>query len=195
MWQRLKTEFKEQIWDNEQILKVRQKFAELDSQTQSYVIIGSFAGFVLILLLTFFTLWGKTILLKNELASMDDDIRYTQNAATRIEELKAEARTQSSDSLLRDFDINLPIAALAERATQKSLISKSNVEVGEEKNNGVIVKLTKISLRQLVRMLYLFEQSGAGATVEKLSIDSKDDPEGYLWAEILVRKAPKMGGI
>src|SRR4051812_47594533 len=127
MWPRIKTEFREQIWDNEQVLKLRQKFAELDSQTQSYVIIGSFAGFVLILLLTFFTLWGKTILLKNELASMDDDIRYAQNAATRIEELKAEARTQNFDSLLRDFDVNLPIASLAERATQKSLISKSNV--------------------------------------------------------------------
>lgn len=195
MWPRIKTEFKEQIWDNEQVVKLRQKFAELDSQTQSYIIIGSFAGFVLVLLLTFFTLWGKTILLKNEIAAMDDDIRIAQRAATRIEELKAEARNQSSDPLLRDFDVNLPITAFAERAAQKSLIAKTNVEVGEEKNNGVVLKLTKISLRQLVRVLYLFEHSNSGASVEKLSIDSKDDPEGYLWAEILVRKAPRAGGI
>jgi hypothetical protein len=193
MWQKIKMELKEQIWDNEQVLKVRQKFAELDSQTQSYVIIGSFAGFVLILLVTFFTLWGRTILLKSDLASLDDDIRYAQNSATRIEEMKAEARAQTSDSLLRDFDVSLPVAAFAERATQKSLISKSNVDIGEEKNNGVAVKLTRISLRQLVRMLYLMEQSNSGATVEKLAIDSKDDPEGYLWAELLVRKAPKVG--
>ncbi len=195
MWPKIKTELKEQIWDNEQILKVRQKFAELDSQTQSYVIIGSFAAFVLILLVTFFTLWGRTIVLKNELASLDDDIRFAQNSATRIEELKAEARNQNSDSLLRDFDVNLPVTAFTERASQKSLISKTNVEIGEEKNDGVSVKLSRISLRQLVRMLYLMEQSNSGATVEKLNIDSKEDPEGYLWAELFVRKAPRAGGL
>lgn len=195
MWQKLKLEFREQVWDNEQILKIRQKFAELDGQTQSYIIIGSFAAFVLVLLVTFFTLWGRTMVLKSELAAMEEDIRYAQNAAARIEELKAEARNQNSDSLLRDFDVSLPVAAFAERATQKSLISKSNVEIGDEKNNGVTVKLTKISLRQLVRMLYLVEQSNAGAAVEKLSIDNKDDPEGYLWAELLVRKIPKVGGL
>lgn len=188
MWKRLQSEFREQIWDNEQVLKLRQKFAELDRQTQSYVIIGSFAGFVLVLLLTFFTLWGRTILMKNQLAALDENIRFTQNAAVRIEELKAEARNQSSDALLRDFDTTLPVAAFAERATQKSLISKGNVEVGEEKNGGVQLKLNKISLRQLVRMLYLVENSNAGATVEKLSVDSKDDAEGYLWVEMLVRK-------
>jgi hypothetical protein len=195
MWQRLKTEFREQIWDNEQILKVRQKFAELDSQTQSYVIIGFFCGFVLLLLVTFFTLWGRAISMKSELVALDESIRYAQTAASRIDELKAEARNQSSDILLRDFDVTLPVAAFAERATQKSLISKTNVEVGEEKNNGVLVKLSKISLRQLVRMLYLVENSNAGATVEKLSVDAKDDTEGYLWAELLIRKAKSAGGI
>src|SRR5688500_6707618 len=109
MWRKIKTELKEQIWDNEQVLKIRQKFAELDSQAQSYVIIGSFAAFVLILLVTFFTLWGRTMVLKSELASLDDDIRFAQKSATRLEELKAEARTQGSDSLLRDFDVNLPV--------------------------------------------------------------------------------------
>ena len=194
MWQRLKTEFKEQIWDNEQVLKVRQKFAELDRQTQSYIIIGSFSGFVLILVLTFFTLWGRTMLMKSELAAMDEDIRFIQNTATRIDELKAEARNLNSDVLLRDFDTSLPVAGFVERASQKSLISKGNVEVGEEKNDGVVVKLSKISLRQLVRMLYLIENSNAGASVERLSVDAKDDTEGYLWAELLVRKPARAGG-
>jgi hypothetical protein len=134
------------------------------------------------------------MVLKSDLAAMDDDIRYAQSAASRLEELKAEQRNQSADALLRDFDLSLPVAAFAERATQKSLIAKTNVDIGEEKGGTVAVKLSKISLRQLVRMLYLIEQSNAGASVDKLSIDSKDDPEGYLWADLVVRKAAKAAG-
>lgn len=189
MWQRLKTELREQIWDNENVLKLRQKFAELDSQTQSYLVIGSFGAFVLILLLTFFTLWGRAISLKGNLAGMEEDIRYVQNAAVQIQTLRAEASSQSNEPLLRDFDLTLPVTAFAERAAQKSLIPKANVEVTDEKKDTALLKLNKISLRQLVRVLYLVEQSGAGASVDRLAIDSKDDPEGYLWAEVLVRKA------
>ena len=87
---RLSSEFREKVWESEPVLKARQKFGELDAQTQSYVVIGSFASFVLILLLTFFTLWGRTISLKNELARMDDSIRMSQSSAVRIQELKAQ---------------------------------------------------------------------------------------------------------
>ena len=51
------------------------------------------------------------------------------------------------------------------------------------------VKLSRISLTQLVRMLYIIEESGAGASVEKLNVDAKTDLEGYLWATITVRKS------
>ena len=84
IWGNLKSriiaEFREKIWENEQVLKVRQKFFELDTQTQSYILIGSFAGFVLILLLTFFSLWGHVISLKNEIARMEESIRMAQNS-------------------------------------------------------------------------------------------------------------------
>lgn len=189
MWKRIQTEFKEQIWDNEQVLKVRQKFAELDVQTQSYILIGGFASFVLLLLVTFFLLWAKAITLKSEIASMDETIRFAQNTSAKIEELKAQARNQGGDTMLQGFDVGAPVVPFVERAAQKSLIPKSNVEVSEGKADQAQLKLTKISLRQLVRILYLIEQSGASASVERLVVDSKDDPEGYLWAELLVKKA------
>ncbi len=183
MWQKLKTDFKEQVWDSEAVLKIRQKFAELDTQTQSYVIIGSFVGFVLFLLLSFFFLWGKTISLKNDIAELDTTIQYVQKSSTRIAELRSQAM-QRTDPLLEDIDNNSP--DFLERATQKSLIAKSNVEV-TAKGNLSDLKLQRISLTQLLRVLYIIEQSGAG-TVEKLNVDAKDDKEGYLWATLSMRK-------
>lgn len=188
MLTRLKAEFKEQIWDNEQVLKLRQRFAELDTQTQSYVLIGGFATFVLFLLLTFFTLWGRAILVKSELASMDEQIRFVQTSAVRIEELRSQAQSEGTEPLLEEIDLSAPVDAFLDRATQKSLISKSNVEVSA-KGDSAEIKLSRISLTQLVRMLYIIEQSGAGTVVDKLNVDAKTDPDGYLWASLTVRRA------
>jgi hypothetical protein len=189
MWQKLQTEFREQIWDNEQVLKLRQKFSELDTQTQSYIIIGSFAAFVLFLLATFFTLWGKTISVKNQIAEMETNIQYVQKAAVKIDELRSQAQLQGVEPLLEGIDANAPLAAFLERASLKSLIAKGNVEVGASTGGAAELKLNKISLTQLVRVLFIVENAGAGATVEKLNVDAKDDTEGYLWATMLVRKA------
>lgn len=188
MWQRIQQEWKEQVWDNEQVLKLRQKFAELDTQTQSYVLIGSFAGFVLVLLLTFFVLWGRAISVKNEIASMEETIQYVQKAAVRIEELKAQAMQQGTEALLEGLNLELPVGPFLEQAVQKSLISKSNVEIVPGQGSTAEAKLNKISLTQLVRMLYILEKSGAGTSVEKLSVDAKEDKDGYLWVSLLVRK-------
>ncbi|MCO5141523.1 MAG: hypothetical protein M9962_00365 [Oligoflexia bacterium] len=189
--QRLKTEFREQVWDNDQVLKLRQKFAELDTQTQSYILIGGFSFFVFILLITFFTFWGKTISMKNDIAAMEEQIRSTQMIGTKIEEYKIAARSQNQDPILRDFDIGADLAAFAERATQKSLIPKDNVKIEEEKKSSIKIDLSRISLRQLVRILFLIEQSGATTAVESLNVDTKDDPEGYLWSTITIKKGGK----
>lgn len=188
MWQKLQTEFREQIWDNEQVLKLRQKFGELDTQTQSYIIIGSFAAFVLFLLATFFTLWGKTISVKNQIAEMETHIQYAQKAAVKIDELRQQAQSRGAEPLLEEIDTNAPVATFLERAAQKSLIAKGNVEVAAGGATAEL-KLNKISLTQLVRMLFIIENAGAGTSVEKLNVDAKEDTEGYLWATMTVRKA------
>lgn len=189
MWDKLKIIFREQIWDNEQVLKARQKFAELDTQTQSYVLLGSFVGFTLLLFGTFFALWLNVISLKNDIANIEENTRYVQSSWAKIEELKAQARNQSVDSMLRDVDVNAPIGAFTERVVQKALIPKAAVEIGEQKGTSVELKLNKISLRQLVRVLYMYEQTSANAVVDKLVVDTKDDPEGYIWAILNVRKS------
>lgn len=195
MWEKLKVQFREQIWNNEQVVKIRQKFGELDTQTQSYVLIGSFTAFVFILLISFVALWGRAISTKNEIARMDETIRYVQTSATKIAELQEQASQESADPLLEGLDAEAPLAAMLEQAGQKSLINKANVSVTEGDNGTrADVKLNKISLTQLVRMLYLIEESGAGATVEHLNVDAKDDTQGYLWTTLSIVRKPATGG-
>ncbi|RZA06717.1 MAG: hypothetical protein EOP11_09610 [Proteobacteria bacterium] len=189
MWEKFKTAFREQVWNHEQVVKIRQNFSQLDTQTQSYVLIGSFAAFAFVLLMSLFMLWGRAISVKNEIAAMDETIRYMQTSGTKIAELQEQASQESADPLLEGFDAQAPLAELLAAAGQKSLISKANVSVTEGDNGTrADLKLNKISLTQLVRMLYLIEESGAGAVVDHLNVDAKDDTQGYLWATMSVRK-------
>lgn len=189
MWEKLKNDFREQIWNNPQMIQVRQKFSELDTTTQSYILIGSFSAFVLFLLVSFFALWGRSIGMKNEIAAMDENIRYVQSSAVKITELQEQAAQQTQDPLLEEFDPEAPLGELLSAAGQKSQIAKSNVQVTEGDNGTrADVKLNHISLTQLVRVLYLIEQSGAPTVVDKLTVDAKDDKQGYLWATMTVRK-------
>lgn len=191
MWEKLKLQFRDQIWNNEQVVKARQKFAELDVQTQSYVLIGTFTAFVFILLVSFVVLWGRAVSTKNEIARMDETVRYVQTSAAKIAELQEQASQESADPLLDGFDAEAPLAAMLEQASQKSLINKANVSVTEGDNGTrADLKLNRISLTQLVRMLYLIEESGSGAVVDHLNVDAKDDAAGYLWTTMsIVRKS------
>lgn len=194
MWDKIKIQFREQVWDNEQVLKLRQKFAELDSQTQSYVVIGSFGGFVLVLLITLFSFWVSAASKKSTLAEMEENIRFIQSSAVKIEELKSQARSQNTDSLTRDLDPSAPVDELMQKIVQKAMIQKAAVDIGQAKGAAVDVTLSRISLRQFVRVLYMIENSQSGAIVEKFTFENKDDPEGYVSVTLSVRKQSLKGG-
>ena len=194
MWKKFVAEFKEKVWDHEQVVKLRHKFAELDAQTQSYILIGVFGAFVLILSLSFIGFLVKTSSLRTELALMEDQIKFVQSSVAKIEELKAQARTRNTEPLLRDLESDLDLNTLTDKIVQKALIPKANAEVGDAKANALEVKLNKISLRQLVRVLYMLEESQANTVVEKINIDSREDKEGYIWVVLGIKKFPAKAG-
>lgn len=193
MNEKIKTWLREEVWENEQVVKLRLQFAELDTQTQSYVLLGAFGFFVTVLLGSLLFLMISTMSLKSRLTEMDAQIRFLQSSADKIEEQKAIARQQSFSPEFRDLDKNLPLSQFAEKVTQKSFIPKDNAEI-TEKGPEVSLALNKISLRQLVRTLYYFENSKSGIAVTSLSIDAKDDTEGYLWANLTVKKNLQKAG-
>ena len=193
MKERLKSWFKEQIWENEQIVKLRGQFSELDPQTQSYTILGSFAAFVVILIGSLVFVFLSTTTVKGRIQTLEEQIRYVQTAAEKIEENKALARVQSFSPEFRDLDKSLPLASFAEKVAQKAMVNKESFTVTDSAA-GAELSLNKISLRQLVRILYFLEFAKAGIGVEKLIVDLKDDTDGYLWAQLTLKKAPAKRG-
>ena len=192
MWQKLQSQFREQVWNHPEAVRLRQKFNELDVATQSYVLVGGFAAFVFVLLLSFFLLWGRSISVKKEIARMDETIRYMQTSRVRIQELEARAsQAQNAEPLLEDFDVEAPLEELVTAASLKSLMLKNNVTVTGDDSRAE-AKLEHVTLRQLGRLLFLLEQSGAAATVERFTVESRNDPAGYLWATLTVTR-PKGG--
>jgi hypothetical protein len=193
----LKKQFQENVWDNEQVLQLRQRFSELDAQTQSYSLIGAFAFFLFLLLGSLLYLGITNASLQSQIVDMDTSIHHLQASADKMEDLRAKIRSQSSDPSLRDLDRSAPLNTFTEKAAQKAFIGKDSFEISNEKQSSAVkgmiqnsldVKLSRISLRQLVRMLYFIEQTQSGIDVQKLNIDSKDDPSGYLWASLSLQK-------
>ena len=111
-----------------------------------------------------------------------------QNSAVRIEELKALERSRMADPMLREFDASGDVSSFAEKVGNKAAIKKDSFSVIPGSKGTAEMKLEKISLRQLSRALYLIEKSGSGAAVEKFSVDTKDNTEGYLWTQMTIRK-------
>jgi hypothetical protein len=96
--------------------------------------------------------------------------------------------------LLGTFDTGGAAEEFAERVGQKALVAKASVEVANVKAASAELKLNKISLRQLARALYLIEKSNSGASVEKMNVDSREDTQGFLWAQLTIRKEAAKGG-
>jgi len=186
------TKIKEKIWEQEEFIKLRNQFSELDLKTQQTIffstILSAFLGLTGLLIALIYSSYS----LKSQMQEMNDQILYIQSANEKMDLYRNEIRDQGSDLLLKDVDKNAPLPLYSTAVAQKSSIAKENIEVVEKPGSGgvtsVEVKLNKISLRQLQRMLFLLENAKNGVDIVKVDTDSKNDPEGYLWAVISLQK-------
>lgn len=189
MLEKLKVALKEKVWDHENVVQLRQKFNELDSQVQSYLIIGSFCAFLLFLAATVLFAFFQNQGLKTQIIENETLLATLQQTSAKIAQIKAqEQENRLVDPIFRDLDPTASPQTFLEKALQKSKISKTSAESIEEKGSKVDVKLSKISLKQLVRLLYYIEHSNAGARVDRLKVETRDDPEGYLWSNLTLLK-------
>lgn len=190
-WQELTAQLRESIWENEQMLMVRAKLQELDPKAQT-VVIASGAG--LALLLIFGTLGYaaySTHSARSEIAAAEGSIAYLRQTAARMEDLRRQLREQGADTLSRDFDKTQPLPMMAEKAAARAAIAKESIEVAPQSPDSVELKLNKVSIKQIARLLFFFENAKLGVAVEKFSLDAKTDKDGYLWA-VLHLKKPKV---
>jgi hypothetical protein len=206
MWEKLQKQFQENIWNSEQVLQLRQQFAELDAETQSYSLIGAFAAFLALLLGSLLYLAIANHSMQSQIDDAEANIHYLQNAMDKMEDFRARTRALSYDTNLKDIDRSVSLSAFTEKAAEKSFLSKASYEIQNDKTSpptkGVIqssldIHLNKVSLRQVVRLLYFLEQTQSGIEVQRMSLESKNDPQGYLWASLSLKRnteAPKKAG-
>lgn len=186
------SKLKEILLESEEIARLKQQFNELDSKTQSVVILaGSGVSIALMLGLLAF-LFISNLGIKAQMADLNSSIQYLQSSSEKMEEIRQKIKMQSSHSDSIDVTETMPLAEVVEKVGGKSSIAKENMELSTEAGASYEFKLNKVSLRQIVRFFYYLENSKANTLVQNLQIESRNDPEGYLWSSIkLVREAPK----
>ena len=192
-WKKLQEQFRDQIWEQEEIVKLRTQFAELEPKTQQSILAGSL-GLAASLILGFLLYLGyNAYSLKSKMAEIEDEVHYIQSANEKMDGLRRKIQEQqNADPLTRDIDKNAPLPQFAEQVAKKASVTKDNLEILEKPSSKtestLELKLNKISLRQLLRVLFVFENAKNGVNITKVESDSKNDPEGYLWAVIGLQK-------
>lgn len=185
LWAKLK----DLVWEHEEVIKLRLQFAELDQKTQSYVVfsamgLGTLAlvGFLSFLLFATWSVHGQI----NEL---DSSIHYLTRSAEKMDELRQKIRAQSANADDLDLDEKSALSEVSEKVAGKSGIGKDSLELTTGAGPNYEFKLNKISLRQLDRFLFTLENSRAAANVQHILIETRNDPEGYMWASIKLARA------
>ena len=70
----------------------------------------------------------------------------------------------------------------------QALIKEESYSVQELGPNALSISLSRVSLRQLQKLLYSIETSPAGLDLTAVDVDTKSDPKGFLWSNIGFRK-------
>ena len=129
----------------------------------------------------------STSSLKSEIADIEESTDYLNYTASEILELKQIISTQDQP---KDSSItpSTPPKEIAQKYLATSNIREESYSIQEPRADTVSIFLTKISLRQIMRLLYSLETSPGNLDVLQVDMDTKSDPKGFLWSTILFRK-------
>jgi hypothetical protein len=185
--EQLKSAFREQIWEQEQVVQLRQKYAELDPRTQAIVQLSSLGAGALIMLGILISLLFGSFDRQSKIRDSEALIQYTKDAAKKIEEARrvTSGGTQSAGGL----NTSAPLPELLEQVALRASVSRGSMEVVE--GDPAVLKLSRVSIRQLVRIFFVLENQIPDIEWKKLSLDTQGDTKGYLWANIEVRRGGK----
>lgn len=179
---------KDTIMESEAVLKIKAKFNELDAKSQTIAITSTIAGSALLLVLILTTVIYGSISTKLQIKEIDDTIQYLHSSVDKMDTLRRKIREKGvNSSPLSDLDKSLPLPEFSEKVASRAAINKQSIEAKGSEQSAEI-KISKISLRQLMRFLFFIETAKNGVHIEKLVIDEKDDPKGFMWATITLNK-------
>ncbi len=185
-WETAIERLNEQQWFQE----LRGKWEELDPQSRTYLKLASVGGTLLLV----FVLIGSSVWsvhkLKRELAEKADLLVLMQGANDELRRLK-----EANSAAAAGAEAEGPWPAYLEGIASGNGIDKTSFAVGTEKPGGttesskemlVDVALKHVSIKQIVRFTYALENGTRPAKLRNLTIDTKNDPAGYLDATLAI---------
>lgn len=185
-WETLGEKLNEQQWFQE----LRGKWDELDPQSRTYLKLATVGGSALLfLILVGSSVWGVHKL-KRELAEKADLLVLLQGANDELRRLK-----EANSAAAAGAEAGGPWSVYFEGIASGSGIDKASLTVGSEKPGNttdsskealVDVSIRHVSIKQIVRFTYALENGSRPAKLRNLTIDTKNDPSGYLDANLAV---------
>jgi type II secretory pathway pseudopilin PulG len=169
---------------------------ELDLQAKTYIKLGTAALGVLILLGVVFTSMWQVRNLRTELSAKQELLSMIQSASQEMSQLKA----QTGGLLSKAADPGtMSWSGYFEGVAASSGIEKGNITTDETKSDPTerkpeartqetlsTITLRKINIKQLTQFAFQLENSKRIVKIRNLSVDTKNDPTGYLEAVFAV---------
>lgn len=184
-FKKIKAALRESVWEQEQVIQLRQKFAELDPKSQAIVQLSAIGIAAIVLLALVGTLLSGSLQRKSRITEIEALVQYAKIAAGKID---ASRRTGPGGLPgLSGINAAAPLPELLEQISLRASIGRGSIEMVE--GDPTVLKLSRVSIRQLTRLFYILENQLPGVEWKKIALDSRNDTQGYLWADIEVRRA------
>ena len=183
----LTEKLQEQVW----FQQLKTKWDELDPQNRLYLKLGSLGGSFALLFFFLIAMMVSVRGLKQEFAEKTDLLTLIQASSEEIRTLKdANAGVRiAAPPNWRDFfeqvtaGAGLDKSALAvgdEQVVTSKESSKESRESGAIQESLFELKVNHANIKQVVKFAYQVENSGQLVRLRSLTIDTKNDPSGYL---------------
>lgn len=180
----------EQVW----FQQLRSKWDELDPQSRMYLKYAALAASVLLVLGGLFTSIWSVSRLKSELREKSDLLNVIQTANEELRRLRE--TTPGAASGGRPGEQNAaPWPSYFQSTAQTAGIDQAALNVGSEKqaDAGAMasetlfdLNLKHVNIKQVVRYAFHLENGARPVKLRNLTIDTNQDPEGYLDATLSV---------
>lgn len=158
---------------------------QFDPRIQTITMISVALIFSFIVLSPVLILISSVSTKKEELQKVKEITDYLSQSADEISQLNTIIRKKGK-KVKRKIDLDASLLDILENSFRHAQIIKERYKINSSSSSTASSNLKLISLPQLLNALYNIE--GSNIEITKLDIDTKNDPEGYVWAKIDMKK-------
>lgn len=185
-WSQTVATFNEKLQEQVWFQQLKTKWDELDSQNRLYLKFGAVGGSAALVFFFTIAMLLSVKSLKQELIEKTDLLTLIQASNEEIRTLKdANAGAQiSAPPSWKDYFEQIATSSGLDKSTLT--VAEGQPAGGSSKEASAIqetlfdLKLTHVNIKQVVKFAYQIENSGHIVRLRALTIDTGNDPSGYL---------------